>query len=138
MKKYFLKLYQYNAWANKRVIDCLSRQRVNDEKILSLLGHIFVAQLQWLNRIRNVPAPDMKLWGVYELGRLVSLSEQAAKEWLAYIESADDFNREMTYKNNAGDTFTNSLEMIMIHVINHSTYHRAQIAILLPSKDSRP
>ena len=38
MKKYFLKLYQYNAWANKRVLDCLTRQNVSDEKIMSLRG----------------------------------------------------------------------------------------------------
>ena len=58
MKKYFLKLYQYNAWANKRVMDALNRQQVDDEKTLSLMGHIVAAQFLWLHRIKGLPPPD--------------------------------------------------------------------------------
>ncbi len=133
MKKYFLRLYQYNAWANKRVMDCLTRQNARDEKILSIMGHILTAQFLWLHRIESLPPPDLKLWGSYELEQLLSLSEKAGRQWLEFVEGTDDFNREMTYRNYAGDPFTNNVEMVMIHVVNHSTYHRAQIAILLPS-----
>jgi len=44
MKRYFLKLYQYNAWANQRVLVCLEKQRVTHEKIISLMGHIAAAE----------------------------------------------------------------------------------------------
>jgi uncharacterized damage-inducible protein DinB len=33
MKRYFLKLYQYNEWANKGVPDCLSRQNMAEKKL---------------------------------------------------------------------------------------------------------
>ena len=46
MKEYFLKLYQYNAWSNDRVLRCLERQQVSDEKILSVMGHVVAAQFQ--------------------------------------------------------------------------------------------
>lgn len=138
MKKYFLKLYQYNAWANQRVIDCLNRQNVDDEKILSLLGHVLAAQFLWLHRIKGLPAPDVKLWDTYSLKRLTEMAEEAGKQWLAYVESNDDFNREMTYRNYTGDPYTNNVEMVMIHLVNHSTYHRAQIALLLRQKGMEP
>ncbi len=138
MKKYFLKLYRYNAWATKRVISTLVRQQVNDAKILSLLGHIVAAQFLWLHRIKGLPAPDVKLWGEYTLDQLITMSEKAATQWLEFVESTDDFDREMTYRNYVNELYTNNVENIMIHLVNHSSYHRAQIAMLLRQKGFEP
>jgi uncharacterized damage-inducible protein DinB len=138
MKKYFLKLYEYNAWANKRVLGTLLRQNVHDEKITQLMGHIVAAQFLWLHRIKGLPPPDVKLWGDYLLDQLVALAEKAGNEWLEYVNSTDNFDRQMTYKNYVGDPYTNNVEMIMIHLVNHSSYHRAQIAMLLRQKGFEP
>lgn len=138
MKKYFLKLYQYNAWANARVLNSLQQQNVSDEKICSLMGHIVAAQFLWLHRIKGLPPPDVKLWGSYTLAQLKTMAEEAGKKWLDFVESQDDFNREMSYTNYVGEPYTNNVEMIMIHLVNHSSYHRAQIALLLRQKGLEP
>jgi uncharacterized damage-inducible protein DinB len=138
MKEYFLKLYQYNAWSNKRVLGCIERQQVNDEKILSLMGHIVAAQFLWLHRIQGLPAPDVKLWGNYTLEQLKAMAEDAGKKWLSFVESQDNFNRELSYTNYVGDPYTNNVETIMIHLVNHASYHRAQIAMLLRQKGFEP
>jgi uncharacterized damage-inducible protein DinB len=138
MKTYFLKLYQYNAWSNQRVLNCIQRQNVNDEKIFSLMGHIVAAQFLWLHRIKGLPAPDLKLWGTYTLPQLIKLADEAGKQWLDFVESNENFNRELTYTNYVGDPYTNNVETIMIHLVNHSTYHRAQIAMLLRQKGFEP
>ena len=62
------------------------------------------------------------------------MSTEVGKLWLEFVESNDDFSRELTYKNFVGDLYSNNVEMIMIHVVNHSSYHRAQIALLLRQK----
>jgi uncharacterized damage-inducible protein DinB len=138
MKKYFLRLYQYNAWATKRVISTLTRQQVDDPKILSLLGHVLAAQFLWLHRIKGLPAPDVKLWGEYTLEQLTAMAEKASQQWLEFVESTDNFDREMTYRNYVNEPYTNNVEMIMIHLVNHSSYHRAQIAMLLRQKGFEP
>jgi uncharacterized damage-inducible protein DinB len=138
MKKYFLKLYQYNAWATERVIGTLVRQQVNDAKILSLLGHIVAAQFLWLHRIKGLPAPDVKLWGDYTLDQLIPMAEKASQQWLEFVESTDNFDREMTYRNYVNEPYTNNVEDVMIHLVNHSSYHRAQIAMLLRQKGFEP
>jgi|SRR5688572_32043554 uncharacterized damage-inducible protein DinB len=138
MKKYFLKLYQYNAWSNKRVLGCLTRQAIHDEKILTLMGHIVAAQFLWLHRIKGLPAPNVKLWGEYTLNQLVTLADDAGKQWIEFVESTDNFDRELTYKNYLNEPYTNNVEMIMIHLVNHSSYHRAQIAMLLRQKGFEP
>ena len=138
MKEYFLKLYQYNEWANRRVLSCIDRQKVNDEKILLLMGHIVAAQLLWLHRIKALSPPDLKLWGSYTLPQLTKLAEDAGKQWIQFVEKADTFNRELSYTNYVGDPYVNNVETIMIHLVNHSTYHRAQIALLLRQKGFEP
>lgn len=138
MKKYFLKLYQYNAWSNQRVLNCLTRQKVDDEKILTLMGHIVAAQFLWLHRIKGLAAPDVKLWGNYTLEQLLSMAEEAGKKWIDFVENTDDFDRELTYKNYLNEPYTNNVETIMIHLVNHSSYHRAQIAMLLRQKGLEP
>jgi uncharacterized damage-inducible protein DinB len=138
MKRYFLKLYQYNAWANKRVLDCLNRQKIDDEKILTLMGHVVAAQFLWLHRIKGLPPPEVKLWGTYSLDQVTNLAHRAGREWLDFVGSTEDFNREMTYKNYVGEDYTNNVEMIMIHLVNHSSYHRAQIAMLLRQNGLEP
>jgi uncharacterized damage-inducible protein DinB len=138
MKKYFLKLYQYNAWSNKRVLNCIKRQTVSDEKILTIMGHIVAAQFLWLHRIKGLPPPDVKLWGTYTLDQLLVMAEDAGKKWIDFVESTDDFDRELTYRNYLNEPYTNNVEMIMIHLVNHSSYHRAQIAMLLRQKGFEP
>lgn len=138
MKQYFLKLYRYNAWANKRVLETLTRQNVSDEKILSLMGHVVAAQFLWLHRIKGLPAPDIKLWGEYSLDTILTLAEKAGKAWLEYVEITDNFNRDLTYRNYVNEAYTNNVENIMIHLVNHSSYHRAQVAMLLRQKGFEP
>jgi len=138
MKKYFLKLYHYNAWSNNRVLNCIKRQTVGDEKILTIMGHIVAAQFLWLHRIKGLPPPDVKLWGTYTLDQLLVMAEDAGKKWIDFVESTEDFDRELTYRNYLNEPYTNNVEMIMIHLVNHSSYHRAQIAMLLRQKGFEP
>jgi len=138
MKQYFLKLYQYNVWCNQRVLSAIKRQSVSDEKILSVLGHIVAAQYLWLHRIKGLPPADVKLWGSYSLQQLDEMATYIGKEWVDFIESTDDFNRELVYKNYTNDPYINNVEQIMIHLVNHSSYHRGQIAMLLRQKGFEP
>ncbi len=138
MKKYFLKLYQYNEWANKRVIGVLNKQQVDNEKILTLMGHIVAAQFLWFHRINGMPPAKVKLWGEYKLDQLNEMVEKANQMWLEFIEREESFDRELTYKNYTGDPYVNNVESIMIHLVNHCSYHRAQIAMLLRQSGLEP
>jgi uncharacterized damage-inducible protein DinB len=138
MKKYFLKLYQFNAWANQRVIKCITDQNVNHEKIISLMGHIAAAEMLWLHRVKGLPKPDVKLWSNYTNAELSGMLNKADKDWLDYVHNTEDFDRELTYTNYTGDPFVNNVESIMIHTVNHASYHRAQVALLLRQNGFEP
>jgi uncharacterized damage-inducible protein DinB len=138
MKSYFLKLYQYNHWANKKVINCLKAQQVMDEKILTLMSHTLSALFIWLARIQDQSTEPFPLWKKYELDELENMASTIGQNWLAFIEANENFNRELVYNNYVGLPYKNNVENIMIHLVNHSTYHRAQIAILLREKGFEP
>jgi uncharacterized damage-inducible protein DinB len=138
MKKYFLKLYNYNAWANQRVVFCLKRQSIKDEKILSVFGHVLAAQFLWLHRIKGLTPPSVKLWGEYSLETLEKMATDANQQWLEFVEATDSFDRELTYTNYTGDPYVNNVETIMMHLVNHCSYHRAQVAMLLRQRGFEP
>jgi uncharacterized damage-inducible protein DinB len=138
MKEYFLKLYRYNAWCNKKVMECLRKQAVSDEKILTLMSHILAAQFLWLYRIKGLPPAPYKLWHQYTIKELSAMEEETSREWLDFVQKTDSFNRELSYKNYVGDSYTNNVEHIMMHLVNHCSYHRGQIAMLLRQKGYEP
>lgn len=138
MKKYFLKLYSYNDWANKKVINCLKKQQVADDKVLLLMSHTLSALYIWLARITGKSAEPYPLWKQYSLAELEVMCNEIGQHWLAYITEHESFDRELSYNNYVGDPYKNNVENIMIHLVNHSTYHRAQVATLLRQNGFEP
>lgn len=138
MKEYFLKLYQYNSWANQRVLECLDRQQVKDEKILQIFGHLVCAQLIWFHRFKDLPKSPLKLWGNYSLTELKSIAEDASRSWLEFIEEEDGFDRVLKYTNYVGEYYETNIRDLMAHLVNHCTYHRGQVAVLLRERGLEP
>lgn len=139
MKTYLLKLYQYNAWANRRVIGCLERQAVTDEKIVSIFAHCVAANFIWYNRFMGLPKSDHKLWGGgYTIADLKKMVEEADQLWMSFIDSNNSFDRVLKYHNYVGDYYENNIQDIMIHLVNHGSYHRGQVAVLLRERGYEP
>ncbi|MFZ6000881.1 MAG: DinB family protein [Bacteroidota bacterium] len=138
MKEYFIKLYKYNEWANLRVLGAIEKQNVQDEKVLSLFSHLLAAQFLWLHRIKGLPPPDVQLWKTYSVEQIRKMVVDGAAQWNQFIADTGDFNRIMKYKNYVGDYYENNVEHVMMHLVNHGTYHRGQIALLLRQKGFEP
>lgn len=138
MKDYFVRLYQYNQWANGRVLGALESQKVDNEKILTLMSHVVSALFIWLSRIEGKSPDAYPLWKQYPLEELLKMNDEITKRWIKFVEGTDNFNRELVYNNYVGDPYKNNVEQIMIHLVNHSTYHRAQVALLLRQQGLEP
>lgn len=122
-------MFIYNGWANQIVIDTLMQANITDEYIVKIMSHIINAQFTWLGRIINYPH-NYSIWGILSIEQIQKSSQENNGLWLDYLAKTtpEELTRNASYSNSSGEYFETAIIDIMAHVINHSTYHRAQIA----------
>lgn len=143
-------LYDYNRWANARVLDAVSKlsaeQFTRDlensfRSVRETLVHILSAEWIWLERW-NGTSPKSML-GAAELSGVDAI----CKRWDKVENERADFIRSLSeeklataisYVNTRGQTFAYPLWQMLVHVANHSTYHRGQITTLLRQVGAKP
>jgi len=142
MKSILLNYARFNLWANKRVSDFVKSlpEEQFDKEIVSSFSslrktifHFYGAQALWLHRLQGqspTSFPDARSLSTDELmNQLLTTSSQL----IEFTETSSEsfLQTSVTYKNLAGDEFTNTVADILQHVINHSTFHRGQVITLL-------
>ncbi len=139
LKDHFLHLFKYNDWATRQTAESIVGLKKKNEKSQELLSHIISAQKIWLNRIlkRDI---IINPWQKITSDEWIEQNLTVTSEWINLIESLQekDFDARVEYKNTAGEKYTNTVKDIITHVINHSTYHRAQIAQLVRQSGGEP
>lgn len=121
------KMLNYTAKADAILIAELNA--INLSEANKLFSHVLTAQHTWAKRILN-QTPDFGVWEVQNVEDFQAISDHNF-EMVEEILQNVPLETDVTYKNVAGDEFTNRVEDILLHVCNHSTYHRAQIATML-------
>ena len=140
MINYYLHLFEYNDWANNKILKTITENKITNQKIFSLFSHIIIAQILWLNRINKETYEFKDFWQMLNPGEMNMLSRKSTLDWESFIkrQTEKDLQMEISYVNSKGNRYKNTLSQIMTHVINHSTYHRAQIAALLRTENITP
>ena len=139
LKDHFSHLLKYNDWATRETAGSIKGFEKKDERLVELLSHIVSAQKVWLNRTlqRDVHSDP---WQKHTIEECVSHSALLTSEWINFLEGLheNDFEKRVEYLNTKGERFSNKIKDIVIQVINHSSYHRAQIALLVRQSGGEP
>ena len=139
MKKYFQKLVQYNIWAHTRVIDIFKGILNTPQEVVDLFAHTLQAERLWLMRINKQNTAGMNVFPRKNVDELAEVVKHNSANFHKLIGIPKlDFDTIITYSNSKGLKFTTSIGDILIHVFNHSTYHRAQIAPILRENNITP
>ena len=127
MKSYFLKLINYDQFANKAILKAII-DGGEPEQAVKLMAHLLAAQQVWLNRCKGLPATGVVLWPDWKADSFERLIEENHAAWVDFIErlEPEDFKKIIYYKSTKGDSYESLPEDILAHVINHGTHHRAQ------------
>jgi len=134
MKKHITTLFEYEKWANTRILDALSQLQETDEKSLDIMAHILLVQMVWYSRIAGIADPPV--WAKKTLDQCKEMHTVNNKILVPFMAqfTDDSLKRDVEYKNTKGQKFTNTVTQILTHMLNHSTYHRGQIVERLKGK----
>jgi uncharacterized damage-inducible protein DinB len=144
------KLFAYNAWANNRVFEALSKisetEYLRDLKssypsLAATMVHLVGAEKIWLSRL--VGKPESSLIGLQDAPTLKDLKstwEDVAARMARLLAKLDDasLQKEIAYTSTEGAKFSNSNQQILLHVLNHSSYHRGQVAAMMRQVGAEP
>jgi uncharacterized damage-inducible protein DinB len=147
----FRSLYAYNEAANARILDGLRALPLEEltrdrgggfGSVLSAMAHVASAQETWLQRWQAdqelVPAIGLtradRLAGVEEALRR---SHNGLREYMAALGD-EAAGRVVKYRDRRGDLHEARLWVLLAHLANHGTQHRAEVATVLTALGHSP
>jgi uncharacterized damage-inducible protein DinB len=141
---------RFSEWATRRVLEsaaALSQEEIHRNlggsysSVFDTLAHIFQADAIWFDRLMGLPTRDL---AAYEpRADLAGLSEQwqaVLDRYLAWAAALapDDWDRIVPHRNIKGEFSSQAVWRIVLHVVNHASYHRGQITTMLRQLGREP
>ncbi len=143
-------LYKYNKWANATVMKSVAPLTTAEltrhlggsfPSVRETLVHIMAAEWIWLRRWKGVSPKAL-----FEAGEFPNLDAVRAKwseiqtEQMGFVDQVTDESLKeiIKYVNTKGQTWQYPLGRMMQHLVNHSSYHRGQVANFLRQLGAQP
>ncbi|WP_410219903.1 DinB family protein [Pedobacter sp.] len=127
---------KYTYLADQMMIKALAETNFSIEKANRLFSHVLTSQHIWAKRIL-LQTPTLGVWEMLEPTGFAGHSEENFK-MLNEITANIPLDKVIDYSNSSGQSFGNKVNDILLHVCNHCTYHRAQIASMLKENQVQP
>jgi uncharacterized damage-inducible protein DinB len=148
--RYLSELLDYHYWAQERVFDAIEplspEQFTRDlgnsfPSVRDTLVHIHFAECIWYARWQNESLPMPSAEAFPDLGSVRQASKKHEGRMRALLErlGQDGINQSMDYTSRLDGKDHRSLFWEMFqHVINHGTYHRGQVTMMLRHLGAKP
>lgn len=144
-------LTRYSAWANARLFEALARLPAGEvtarrhhgaHSMVGTLGHAWVVDQIWQAHLEGRPHGYSSRQPEVEpaLAQL-QLDQAALDQWyIAYADGLDAARHEEVVAFRFVDGGEGAMRRgdILLHVVNHKTYHRGYVAQMLYEAGSRP
>lgn len=136
-------LYDYNRWANERFLVACERLTLEQWSrplghswgtVHGVMTHMYAAETIWLARWNGtspkVIQQEAEFSTFADLERAWVQLELELGQFVSGL-TEKDLAREITYTNSKGLTYTESLGPLLLHLTNHCTHHRGELAVML-------
>jgi len=150
-KSEILTLFDYNQWANRRILDTAENlsedlftapAELSFRSLRGTLVHVLSAEWVWRLRCQDGISPPALL-SEEDFPTLPVLRADWATEERAmrsYLESLDDedLGGIVRYQNTKDNSFESVRWQILVHVVNHGTQFRSEAAVQLTQLGHSP
>ncbi|OGU34973.1 MAG: hypothetical protein A2068_04610 [Ignavibacteria bacterium GWB2_35_6b] len=140
MKEHFLKLFEYNNWANNKILEIILKENDFPQIALKYFSHLLIAEKTWMVRIKSKEVPSNDFWPEISKNEFRELINKNINEYLELINNSNDklFDEKIKYKTSKGIEFDSTLKDILTHISMHSMYHRGQVNTALRNSGLEP
>jgi uncharacterized damage-inducible protein DinB len=141
MKEILTTYTSYNFWANTKVLDALKsiEPSLLDKEIKSsfpslrkTMNHIWAAEEVWHRRLHEESLASLPEPG-NDFPAFVKLLSARSQGFIDLINTKDEsfLLLSNSYKDTRGNSHTNLHWQMIMHCMNHGTYHRGQVITML-------
>jgi uncharacterized damage-inducible protein DinB len=147
----FRMLTRFSAWANEKLFDAVStlddeivhgKRAGRSNTLIGVLGHIYVVDLIWKANLEGQAHgfTSRKLETPMSLTAL-RLANRASDQW--YVDFADaatnaSLDEVVNFQFVDGKAGSMRRADMLLHIINHRTYHRGYVADMLYESGAKP
>ncbi len=137
-KEYIQALYEYNYWANAKILNAAAKlsndifvanAQLSHGGLRGTLHHAFAAEQLWRMRLHERVSPTSLPPETMhpDLNSLRLAWDEEGKLMRGFVNGlTDEVIREaVTYKTTKGVAYTSPMWQFLAHVVNHGTQHRA-------------
>ena len=141
LKQYLEHLYEYNYWANKRYLDVA--ETLTEEQLFRSQGHswgsvqatfvhMMSSERMWPQRWRGEMGTFLDPKDFPTVAAIREYWAGVEKNMLSFIanQTEESLQRNVTYTNPKGETFTLPLWQMVVQPPNHNTHHRGELAAM--------
>jgi len=135
----FIKLFDYDHWANKETLNSIRSLKPGNGRSVELFSHIIEAQRLWHDRIYYLQSLT-SVWNAWNLEEAEKQMNVYHDHWMKFVSQVNEarLGDVIHYRNTKGAEFNSTIKEILMHVIQHSGYHRGQIAAEIRKAGGQP
>ena len=141
-------LLDYHYWARDRVLDAVeplkSDEFVRDlqgsfRSIRDTLAHVLSAEFVWCSRWHGrSPTRHLAAEDYASVSAIRARWVEQEAEVRAFVDTIDDVGRVFEYEVFSGKRTASVFSEMLQHVVNHASYHRGQVTLMLRQLQAAP
>ncbi|KXZ13215.1 DinB family protein [Bacillus nakamurai] len=143
-----LQLHDYHIWANKQIFSRLKelpkdvyRQEVESvfPSIAGVLAHVYLSDVGWIDvfsgkrledTLRSAEERKEEIMSK-DIEEMEAMFLELSDRYKSFLQPDENINQPLVIEHPSGDVMKTSVSDMLLHVVNHGTYHRGNITAML-------